>query len=71
MNQFIAKGKNEYGELYFGCTFITRNNTCGNYKKRPRLCREYPHISMLRFGSIPKEDCGFYFINRMTGKKIS
>jgi len=70
MKQFTAKGKNEQGDLYFACVHVTRTNTCGVYTSRPRLCKTYPHISMLRFGAIPKPDCGFCFVNRFTGKKV-
>jgi len=55
LKQFSVKGVNQDGELYFACEYISRNNTCMNYKKRPLLCRMYPDITMLRYGAIPKE----------------
>jgi Fe-S-cluster containining protein len=70
MSQFVAKGKNSDGELYFACNHVRRDNACDIYTKRPRLCKEYPHINMLRHGAIPKDDCGFYFVNKLTGKKV-
>lgn len=69
-NQFIAKGKNEFGELYFGCKNVDLKNKCKIYKTRPMLCRTYPEIGMLRYGAVPKIDCGFSFVYRITGKKI-
>ena len=69
-NQFVAKGKNEFGELYFGCKNVALNNKCKVYRTRPMLCRSYPDVGMLRYGAIPKIDCGFSFVYRITGKKI-
>ena len=71
LKQFTAKGTNEYGELYFACDYIGKDNKCARYKDRPFLCRAYPDISMLRYGAVPKEDCGYYFINRFTRAKVT
>ncbi|MBU1863410.1 MAG: YkgJ family cysteine cluster protein [Candidatus Omnitrophica bacterium] len=71
MRNFVAKGANENGELYFACDLVGRDNRCKVYQKRPMLCRTYPDMSMLRYGAIPKDDCGFYFINRFTRKRVT
>jgi len=71
MLQFAARGKNDCGALYFACSHVTRDNKCSIYKKRPRLCKEYPDTGMIRYGAIPKDDCGFWFVNRFTDKKVS
>jgi Fe-S-cluster containining protein len=71
MSQFTARGKNEMGDLYFACSHIDRQNRCSIYEKRPSLCRVYPQTGMLIYGALPKEDCGFYFVSRITGKKVS
>jgi len=71
LKQFNVKGVNEFGELFFACNYIGRDNKCTRYKDRPLLCRTYPNISMVRYGAVPKEDCGYYFVNRFTGKKVT
>ena len=71
LSQFKAKGSNECGELFFACEHIGKDNKCGRYKDRPLLCHTYPDISMLRYGAVPKEDCGYYFINRFSRKRVT
>lgn len=70
LSAFRVKGRNTEGDLFFGCEYVGRNNCCSNYAKRPVLCRAYPNISMLRYGAVPKEDCGYIFVNRFTRRKI-
>lgn len=69
--RFDVKGRDSDGYLYFGCKYVTRENTCGDYKKRPLLCRAYPDLSMIMYDAVPKESCGFYFVNRFTGKQVA
>ena len=69
--RFEVKGEDSEGLLYFACSYVTAGNTCGDYENRPLLCRAYPDLRMTIYGAVPKDDCGFYFINRFTGKKVS
>lgn len=71
LGRFSARGRNSSGEIYFACDFIGRDNKCSDYKKRPQLCRTYPSVKMMQYGGIPKGDCGFYFYNRFTGKRVT
>ena len=70
LNQFFVRGSNSDGELYFSCKYVGRDNECTKYKKRPLLCKTYPSLSMIQYGAVPKEDCGFFFVNRFTGKSL-
>ncbi len=70
LSKFVPQGRNEYGEIYFACSKVRRDGKCGLYEKRPFLCRAYPDLSMLRYGAVPKGDCGFSFVNRFTGKVV-
>lgn len=70
LTQFNARGKNENGEIYFACDHIGRDGKCTTYYNRPLLCYTYPDITMLRYGAVPKPDCGYYFRNRFTKKKV-
>ena len=71
LKHFNVKGANEAGELFFACDYIGKDNKCTRYDERPLMCRVYPDISMLRYGAVPKEDCGYYFINRFTRRKVT
>jgi Fe-S-cluster containining protein len=68
--RFQVKGRDGSGYLFFGCTMISSANTCTDYDHRPFMCRAYPDISMIMYDAVPKEDCGFYFINRFTRKRV-
>jgi len=70
LNSFTSKGQGDGGALFFGCRYVTKDNTCGKYDDRPAMCRAYPDVNMLRYEAVPKDDCGFYFVNRITGKKV-
>ncbi|MFC1809373.1 YkgJ family cysteine cluster protein [Candidatus Omnitrophota bacterium] len=68
--RFQVKGRDESGYLYFACNLISTDNKCTDYNKRPLLCRAYPDLGMIMYDAVPKEDCGFYFVNRFTGKRV-
>ena len=70
LKRFCARGTNEFGEIYFSCDVVGRDNKCGDYSNRPMLCRSYPSVTMLLYDAVPKEDCGFYFVNRFTRKRV-
>ncbi len=69
--RFQVKGRDGSGHLFFGCTMVNTDNTCGDYEHRPLMCRAYPDLGMLMYDAVPKEDCGFYFINRFTRKRVT
>ena len=69
MKRFKPKGRDSEGGLFFSCEYISRDNKCLDYEGRPDICRAYPALSMLRYGSTPKEECGFKFVNKITGKE--
>ena len=69
MKRFQPKGRDQEGCLYFTCEYISRDNKCLDYENRPDICRAYPALSMLKHGAVPKEECGFSFVSRLTGKE--
>ncbi len=49
--------------LQFDCQYLTKQNTCGVYPFRPKLCREYPMVTMFGHARVHK-GCGFWFVER-------
>lgn len=57
--RFYIKGKDELGNTFFGCKYLGNDKLCTVYKKRPRLCRQYPKKKLSFYAKMP-EGCGFY-----------
>jgi Fe-S-cluster containining protein len=68
--RFQVKGRDGSGPLYFGCSMISSDNKCTDYDNRPLMCKAYPDLGMIMYGAVPKEGCGFYFINRFTRRRV-
>jgi Fe-S-cluster containining protein len=68
--RFQVKGRDGSGHLYFGCSMVSSGNKCTDYNERPLMCRAYPDLGMIMYDAVPKEDCGFHFINRFTRRRV-
>lgn len=53
------------GQQYhvMSCRYLTKEGLCGHYRLRPRICREWPIISIFGTPRILK-GCGFYPVLR-------
>ena len=49
--------------LQFDCQYLTKQNTCGIYPFRPKLCREYPAATLFGHANVHR-GCGFWFVER-------
>jgi Fe-S-cluster containining protein len=45
-------------KLIFGCKTLRKNGTCGDYKWRPNICRNYPIVDFFDEPSLFKT-CGY------------
>jgi hypothetical protein len=54
----VFEGSPEEGRLLFRCTSLDGNRLCTIYKRRPRICREYPS-PLNRDQPDIRSDCGF------------
>ncbi|MCC6273047.1 MAG: YkgJ family cysteine cluster protein [Deltaproteobacteria bacterium] len=49
--------------LPLSCGYLREGHVCGVYPFRPKLCREYPQVSL--FGKVElHRGCGFWFVER-------
>ena len=49
--------------LPLSCGYLRDGHTCGIYPFRPKLCREYPQVSL--FGKVElHRGCGYWFVER-------
>jgi len=53
----------EHNYLLYKCNYPKADGTCSIYRFRPRLCREYPKITLYGRPSA-HPSCGFYFVRR-------
>lgn len=60
--RFYIRCRDEAGHLLFTCKYLGENRTCGDYKGRPLICRQYPNEELFRKGGILVSDCGYNFI---------
>jgi Fe-S-cluster containining protein len=49
--------------LVYECHYLRKDNTCGIYPYRPKLCREFPLTPLFGHGGLHK-GCGFWFAKR-------
>lgn len=56
--RFYIKGKDEYGNLIFGCKLVTADGLCSDYKHRLRMCKNYP-ASRIAYPAKLHEGCGY------------
>lgn len=57
--RFYIKGRDEFGNCFFGCKYLNENKLCSVYKKRPLICRKYPQKKLSFYAQMP-DGCGFY-----------
>jgi Fe-S-cluster containining protein len=60
--RFYIRDEDEHGHLLFTCRFLGKDYTCGDYKKRPFICRQYPSEKIFLKGGKLISGCGFRFI---------
>jgi Fe-S-cluster containining protein len=63
LNNFQPVGTLHGRLLVFSCGYLTKENTCGIYPFRPKICREYPAVTLFGHANLHK-GCGFWFIER-------
>lgn len=49
--------------MVMGCRYLQKNGSCGQYRLRPQVCRQYPFIEYFGVPRILK-GCGFYAVPR-------
>ena len=49
--------------LVYSCNHLTEDNKCSIYRWRPRMCRQFPHVTFWGMPDIHK-GCGFSFKKR-------
>ena len=49
--------------MIFGCKHIKTDGTCGNYKWRPSVCRNYPIVDYFKKPSL-FDNCGYKAIKK-------
>lgn len=60
---FYIKGKDNHGELILSCKQLNEKNECSIYKRRPRVCRNYPK-KYLNFNAQMLEGCGYSIVKK-------
>ncbi len=45
--------------LYFWCRLLREDNSCGDYERRPAMCRSYPDPKVFRLGGRLLSGCGY------------
>lgn len=56
--RFYIRGKDELGNLIFACKYVTEEGLCSVYKKRLKMCKNYPAKSIRFYGEL-HEGCGY------------
>ena len=56
--RFYIKGRDEEGNLIFGCKLVTEDGLCSDYKNRLRMCKNYPAKRISYLGKL-HEGCGY------------
>lgn len=59
--RFQIIGKDSFGHLVFKCDQLQADNTCGDHKNRPDICRNYPEINMIYMDAKLLKGCGYQF----------
>ena len=69
INGFTYAGQEGKEVIAFTCNRLAKDNTCMDYKNRPRICREYPQVKY--FGKpLLHKGCGFRVQLRATKSKL-
>ena len=56
--RFYIKGKDDEGNLIFACKYVSKNGECSVYKKRLKMCKNYP-AKRIKYRAKLHEGCGF------------
>lgn len=56
--RFYIRGKDIHGNLIFACKYVGDNGLCTVYKKRLKMCKNYP-LKKVPFYANLHEGCGF------------
>ena len=56
--RFYIRGRDEAGRLVFACKYVGDDGLCTVYKKRLKMCRNYP-MKSIRFNGELHEGCGY------------
>ena len=57
--RFYIRGKDLSGNLVFACKLVGEDGLCTVYKKRLKMCKEYPK-KFIHFPAELHDGCGFY-----------
>ena len=70
INGFTYTGQENRKVLAFTCNRLGKDNTCMDYKNRPRICREFPQVKY--FGKpLLYKGCGFRVQLKPTKSKLA
>lgn len=61
--RFYIKGKDEEGNFIFACKYVTDEGKCSVYKKRLKMCKNYPNKKIKFLGKL-HEGCGFSVVKK-------
>ena len=42
----------------YNCDYLMSDNTCSDYKNRPKACRQYPYSHFIKYDSL-RQHCGY------------
>jgi hypothetical protein len=58
-SRFVITGTDKQGYLKFRCSCQKDDMSCGDYEKRPDICRAFPEKSLVFCGGQVPDTCGF------------
>ncbi|MDQ7823554.1 MAG: YkgJ family cysteine cluster protein [Candidatus Eremiobacteraeota bacterium] len=60
--RFVIQGTAPGGALVFSCTRLGSENLCGDYRRRPSFCRQFPDVQSFDLLHLLPEGCGYSLI---------
>ncbi|MGV8121345.1 MAG: YkgJ family cysteine cluster protein [Candidatus Xenobiia bacterium LiM19] len=61
-SSFVIERTHAAGFLIFSCTYLSEENLCTNYRKRPHICRSFPDPGSFDQAYHLPESCGYQVI---------
>jgi len=61
--RFFITGKDKNGEYILSCKYLSKDNKCSVYNKRPLVCRNYPR-KYVYFNAELIEGCGYRVVKK-------
>ncbi len=58
------------GILRFSCTKLSANNLCTIHDRRPKICKNYPTLSMFKRGATLLNGCGYRLVTKESFEAI-